>query len=161
VTYDIALEKDGLQIHFDAPEEMIPLAKRWAAAISQYTYHSGIGRGPIFQKAEYEADNRTVKLTFDKELKISDFKGNTGTKAEGWFFEQGKHTFTDKDIVSTMIEENVVYIRFGVDIPPHLAVSYGIDHDGDGKKVLRGLSDLPVEPFYTVRIISENRIETK
>jgi len=156
VTYDIALEKDGLHIHFDAPEEMIPLAKRWAAAIGQYTYHSGIGRGPTLKKAEYEADDRTVKLTFDKELKISDFKGNVGTKAEGWFFEQGKHTFTDEDIVSTLIEKNVVYIKFGVEIPLHLAVSYGIDHDGAGKKILRGLNDLPAEPFYTVRVINLN-----
>ena len=154
VTYDIALEKDGIHIHFDAPEEMIPLAERWAAAISQYTYHSGIGRGPILQKAEYEADGRTMRLTFDKELQISDFKGNIGIKADGWFFEHGKHEFTDKDIASTLIEKNVVYVKFGIEIPPHLAVSYGIDHDGDGKKILRGLNTLPAEPFYKVHVMA-------
>jgi len=152
VTYDIALDSDDIHIHFNNPEEMIPLAKRWAAAISQATYNTGTGRGPILQKAAYEADGQTVKLVFDKDLKISDFKNNPADKAQGWFFEQGNHVLTDKDVASTIIAKNVVYLKFNTNIPSHLAVSYGIDHDGDGKNTLRGLNDLPAEPFYTVSL---------
>ena len=152
VTYDIALDSEDIHIHFNSPEEMIPLAQRWAAAISQHTYRTGVGRGPILQKATYQPKGQTVKLVFDKELQISDFKHNPGDRAEGWFFEQGNHILTDKDVASTVIAKNIVYLKFNRNVTSHLAVSYGIDHDGDGKKILRGLNNLPAEPFYTVRL---------
>ena len=34
-----------------------------------------------------------------------------------------------------------------------LTVSYGIDYDGAGRKIVRGLTDLPAEPFYRVPVI--------
>ena len=112
VVYDVTLKSDTIHIHFNSPEEMLPLAKRWAAAISAGTYKTGVGRGPILRKAVPSGDDRTVVLTFDKELKISDFKDRPGTKAEGWFCQQDSTTLTDANIVSTTIDKNVVYVRF-------------------------------------------------
>ncbi|MCX6872778.1 MAG: hypothetical protein NTW21_03075 [Verrucomicrobia bacterium] len=150
VTYDIALESDAIHIHFNSPEEMLPLAKRWAAAISSGTYKTGVGRGPILQKVEPGRDDRTVVLTFDKDLKISDFKGRTGTKAEGWSCQQDGAALGDADIASTAVENSVVSVRFNKAVARTLCLSYGIDDDGAGKNILRGATDLPVEPFYKV-----------
>lgn len=89
-----------------------------------------------------------MALAFDKELKISDFRGRSGTKAEGWFCQQDGAALTDADIVSTTIDKNAVYVRFNTAVSPALRLSYGIDDDGSGKKILRGSTDLPAEPFY-------------
>jgi hypothetical protein len=152
VVYDVALESDSIHIHFNSPEEMIPLAKRWAAAISAVTYRTGVGRGPVLQKAELAADRQTASFTFDRELKISDFKGQAGTKAEGWSFEEDKTARTDDHIASSRIERNVVYLRFKSEVAKSLRASYGIDDDGAGKTIMRGLTDLPVEPFYSIPV---------
>ena len=150
VVYDVPLASDTIHIHFNSPEEMLPLAKRWAAAISAGTYKTGVGRGPILQKAEPGRDERTVVLTFDQELKISDFKGQPGTKAEGWSGQQDGAALGDADIVSTTVEKNAVSVRFNTAVTRTLRLSYGIDDDGAGKTILRGATDLPVEPFYAV-----------
>ena len=148
VVYDVALESDAIHIHFNSPEEMLPLARRWAAAISAGTYKTGVGRGPILQKAEPGRDDRTVVLTFDQELKISDFKGRPGTKAEGWSCQQDGAALGDANIVSTTVQKNAVSIRFNTAVTRTLRLSYGIDDDGAGKTIFRGVTDLPVEPFY-------------
>ena len=150
VTYDVALESDSLHIHFNAPEEMVPLARRWAAAILAGTYKTGVGRGPVLQKAEPGRDERTVVLTFDQELMISDFKGRPGTSAEGWSCEQGGTTKGDAGIASAAVDKNVVLVRFKDAVNRTLRVSYGIDDDGAGKNILRGATGLPAEPFYGV-----------
>ena len=152
VVYDVALESDTIHIHFNSPEEMLPLAKRWAAAISAVTYRSGVGRGPVLQKAELAADRQSASFTFDKELKISDFKGQAGTKAEGWSFERDKTTRTDDYIASSRIKKNVVYLRFKAEVAKSLQASYGVDGDGAGKTIMRGSTDLPVEPFYSIPV---------
>lgn len=148
VVYDVALESDAIHIHFNSPEEMLPLAKRWAAAISSGTYKTGVGRGPILQKAELGRGERTVVLTFDQELKISDFRGRPGTKAEGWSWQQDGAALGDADVVSTTVEKNAVSVCFNAAVARTLRLSYGIDDDGAGKTILRGATDLPVEPFY-------------
>jgi hypothetical protein len=157
VVYDVALESDPIHIHFNVPEEMVPFARRWAAAIGRFTYRTGVGRGPILQKAEMVADDKTVSISFDKELKVSDYKDNPGTKAEGWCFEQGNLRLTDADIASATTQKNVVHVRFHVAVSGPLTVSYGIDDDGAGKMILRGLTDLPVEPFYRVPVTRSSR----
>ena len=83
VVYAVPLESDTIHIHFNSPEEMLPLARRWAAAIGAGTYKTGVGRGPILQKAEPGRDERTVVLTFDQELKI--LRGFTDLPAEPFY----------------------------------------------------------------------------
>ena len=152
VVYDVALETDSIHIHFNSPDEMIPLAKRWAAAISAVSYHTGVGRGPVLQTAELAADRQSASFTFDQDLKVSDFKGRAGTKAEGWSFEEDKTARTDDHIASSRIAKNVVYLRFKGEVAQSLRASYGIDDDGAGKTIMRGATDLPVEPFYAVPV---------
>jgi hypothetical protein len=152
LVYDVALESDTIHIHFNSPEEMIPLAKRWAAAISAVTYHTGVGRGPVLQKAELAADRQTASFTFDKELKISAYKGQAGTKAEGWSFEADKTAWTDDHIASSRIEKNVVHLRFKAQVGKSLRACYGIDDDGAGRAIPRGLTDLAAEPFYSIPV---------
>ncbi|MFN0130068.1 MAG: hypothetical protein ACKV19_25675 [Verrucomicrobiales bacterium] len=150
VVYDVALDSEDIHIHFNTPEEMIPLAKRWAAAISEFTYKTGVGRGPILQQATLAADRKTVVLTFDKDLKITDFRNSAGTKTEGWSFEQATRLLTDADVESATVAGTVATVRLKSAVAGAWTASYGIDHDGDGKKILRGLTDLPAEPFYRV-----------
>ena len=149
ITYDILLATDP--VHFDSPKEIIPFAKRWAAAINQYTYGTGIGRGPILEKFEMVNAN-CVRLSFDKKIRISDFEGNVGSKAEGWDFKLKNKQLTDKDIVKTTLGQKELLIYFGVEVDSSLTVSYGIFHDGEGKKVVRGLNDLPLEPLYDLSV---------
>ena len=157
VVYDVPLESDNNHIHFNSPEEMLPLARRWAAAISAGTYKTGAGHGPILQKAEPGRDERTVVLTFDQELKISDFKGQAGTKAEGWSGHQDGVLLGDADMVKTTVEKNTVSVRFNAAVNRTLRLSYGIDDDGAGKKIMRGFTDLPVEPFYGVPVTTPSK----
>jgi hypothetical protein len=83
---------------------------------------------------------------------VSDFKGRAGTKAEGWSFEEDKTARTDDHIASSRIAKNVVYLRFKGEVAKSLRASYGIDDDGAGKTIMRGATDLPVEPFYAVPV---------
>jgi len=94
----------------------------------------------------------TAIFTFDKELKVSDYKGRAGTKAEGWSFDHDNTTWTDNNVASSTIEKNMVYLRFNAEVVGALRASYGIDDDGAGKKIIRGLTNLPAEPFYGVPV---------
>ena len=152
VVYDVALESDSLHVHFNSPEEMVPLAKRWAAAISAGTYKTGVGRGPVLQRAEPGRDEKTVVLTFDQELKISDFKGRPRIQAQGWSYLQDGSAAGDAGIASATAEKQTVLVRFKNAVNGTLRLSYGIDDDGAGKCILRGMTDLPAEPFYGVAL---------
>lgn len=152
VTYDIALETDRNHIHFNVAEEMIPFAKRWAAAIGCHTYNSGTGRGPRLLNASCRAGAKKIRLQFDKRIKISDYKDVPGKKAEGWYLANGDTILRDSDIISTLVRKNTVWLRLRNKVAADLTLSYGIDHDGDGKKIIRGLNNLPAEPLYGVSI---------
>lgn len=169
VVYDVPLASDSLHIHFNTPDEMTPLAQRWAAAISSRIYRSGVGRGPILRTASLSADCRHAILAFDQELAIGDYRGQRGIKAEGWSFASSQPPGADDLVETTRIGKNVVQVRFktalagGNSYPGSgqagastaaatIRVSYGIDDDGAGKMVLRGLTGLPVEPFYSVEL---------
>ncbi len=157
VTYDIALESDRSHIHFNIGEEMIPFAKRWAATIGYHTYHSGTGRGPRLLDASYRPGAKRIRLKFDKRIKIGDYKGVAGKKAEGWYLVSGDTILRDSDIISTVVRKNTVRLRLRHSLMPGLRLSYGIDHDGDGKKIIRGLTNLPAEPLYEVSIQQKGR----
>ncbi len=152
VTYDIALDTDSIHIHFNSPEEMIPFSKWWAAAISEFTYGVGAGRGPILQGAQLAADDRTVTLTFDQDLAVSDFKDIPGTTVEGWSFEIDGTLLTAADIISATAAQNAVTVFLRAPVAGNLTVSYGIDDDGAGRKIIRGLTGLPAEPIYRVPV---------
>ncbi|MBI3923171.1 MAG: hypothetical protein HY318_17250, partial [Armatimonadetes bacterium] len=95
VTYDI-LPTDG--VHYRDEANMRAFARRWTLAIRTAVYGRRDCAPPNLKSAE-RVEATTVRLVFDRKLKIERWDGTPGVKASGFRFRDGEVTLGDGNVV--------------------------------------------------------------
>ena len=123
---------------------MRAFARRWTQAIRAALYGSAESANPKLLRVE-TVDATTLRLTFDRKLKIEAWDGKPGAKALGFSFRDGGATLTDADITATAVNGAEVTVALAKPISPAALLYYGSGADGQGKPTLRdATTGLPV-----------------
>ena len=145
VVYDI-FPTDG--VHYRDDANMQAFAGRWTHAIRASVYGAAGSENPKFQRA-VAVDATTVRITFDRNLKIETWDGKRGAKAFGFRFDGGEAALTDQDVISTAVSGPHVTVTLGRPLPPAARLFYGSGADGQGKATLRdAATGLPVRMIF-------------
>ncbi|NUQ62823.1 MAG: hypothetical protein HUU20_10060 [Pirellulales bacterium] len=145
VVYDI-FPTDG--VHYRDEANMRAFAERWAHAIRASVCGAAASENPKLERAA-AVDATTVRLTFDRNLKIETWDGKPGAKALGFSFRDGGVALTDADVVSTLVSGPQVTVTLRTPLPAAARLFYGSGADGQGKATLRdAATGLPVRMIF-------------
>jgi len=132
-TYDIYLSSDG--IHYKTTAEKQEFARRVWLSVA-YQIYGLSGESPRLQKVTY-LNSTALKLTFDKELKISDWDDTPAAKAEGWRIHDGATILTDANVGATYIETENLTIHLTTPVSENVNISLGSYNDGNNQNIIR------------------------
>jgi hypothetical protein len=141
VVYDI-FPTDGC--HFRDEANMRAFAQRWTQAIRASVYGMAESANPRLQRA-VALDATTVRIAFDRIIKIATWQGKSETKAFGFSFRDGAVVLGDADVTTTAVSGPQVTVTLGKPLSPAAQLFYGSGADGQGKATLRDvITGLPV-----------------
>ncbi len=149
VTYDI-FPTDG--VHYREADNMRAFAGRWTYAIRNAFYANP--QQPQAQLLSVKRSSDTeIELTFDGELTVSDWRGETAARPTGFRVVTADGSLGDNNISAVSVEEKTVLLEFATPLPDKARFFYGSGNDGQGKPVLRvGQTGQPVPMQFDVPI---------
>jgi len=150
VTYDI-LPTDG--VHYRDEANLRAFARRWTLAISASLYGKTACACPKLEHL-FAPDPRRLRLVFDKPLEIAKWDGTPGAKALGFRIVDGEHTWTDADVLETIVRGKEVVVKLQQPLSANALVSYGSGSDGQGQPTLKG-----AENHAPIRMVFAHRLE--
>jgi sialate O-acetylesterase len=149
VTYDIR-PSDG--VHYRDEANLRAFARRWTLAILASLYGKTSCAGPALERLSL-ADERSLRLVFDKPLEIARWDGAPGAKALGFRIVDGQQTWTDANVLETVVRGNEVVVRLQRPLSPNALISYGSGSDGQGQPTLRGAQNhAPIRMIFARRL---------
>jgi len=149
VVWDI-LPSDG--VHYRDEANMRAFANRWTLAIRAALYSNKDCAPPRLTSME-RLSPTSVKLTFDRALKIEKWDGAPGTKALGFRFTDGEAVLTDADVVSTEVRGQNAVVTLHRAVSESTTMDIGSGVDGQGQPVLRDAKNgMPVMMVYGAKL---------
>jgi hypothetical protein len=137
ITYDI-LPSDG--VHYRTEPNMRAFARRWTLAIRAAVYGAKNCAPPALQRAE-RLGGTSIRLVFDRALKIEKWDGTPGEKALGFRFRDGESVIQDAGVASTVVDGSQVVVRLRRLLSAAALLDYGSGRDGQNQPVLRDVQN--------------------
>ncbi len=150
-TYDLPLGSDTL--HFKTDEQLARLAERWWVSLRYHFYNGSYGRGPRLQKAEWDADNNKLILTFDGVNLLA----SSGT--QGYRIVDGGTILTDSNITDFLVNGHKITLTLNTSISTNAKISIGSYNDGLNKNIPKFDDDfnLGAEAVFSHEIIEADK----
>ena len=149
VTYDIR-PTDG--VHYRDQANMGAFAHRWSMAMLESVYDRTQCRPARLTRA-VRADERTIRLEFDRKLGIATWDGKPAEKALGFRLQAGAETLTDTDVIATEVDGAAVTVTLRKAVPAGSLLYYGSGADAQGCPVLRDVdTQQPVMMLFEVPV---------
>lgn len=148
VTYDIR-PSDG--VHYRDEATLRAFARRWTLAIRAALYGKTICASPQLEHLGV-LDECSLRLVFDQPLEIAKWDGTPGSKAVGFRIVDGARTWTDADVLETLVQKNEVVVKLAQPLSANAQLSYGSGSDGQGQPTLKGAENhAPIRMIFSER----------
>lgn len=146
IAYDIR-PSDGC--HYRTEPNMRAFARRWTLAIQASLYGKTECASPKLEHL-FPAGERSLRMVFDQPLEIARWDGAPGAKALGFRVVDGQQTWTDANVLETVVRKNEVVVKLDRAVSSGALLSYGSGADAQGQPTLRGAaSHAPIQMIFS------------